>query len=125
MQPDEVKTRWGDTEAYAAFSQKTAQYSAERFREINAGLDRLLAEFAACRRENDAPDSPEAQALAARLQGYITEHYYPCTDEILAGLGRMYVADERFRTHIDACGEGTAAFVAEAILIRVGADKAH
>ncbi len=33
----------------------------------------------------------------------------------LAGLGKMYVADERFKKNIDKCGEGTAEFVAEAM----------
>jgi len=33
----------------------------------------------------------------------------------LAGLGKMYVADERFKKNIDKYGEGTAEFVADAI----------
>ena len=48
-------------------------------------------------------------------QRYITENYYRCTIEILSGLGQMYVADERFRNNIDRHGDGTAAFVSEAI----------
>ena len=61
------------------------------------------------------PDSPEAQALVKKLQGYITDHYYTCTDEILAGLGQMYVADERFKENIDKYADGTAEFVSEVI----------
>ena len=51
------------------------------------------------------------------LQNHITENYYTCTNEILAGLGKMYVADERFKNNIDKHGDGTAAFVSEAIEI--------
>ena len=40
---------------------------------------------------------------------------YTCTDEILAGLGKMYIADERFKKNIDKYGEGTAEFAAGAI----------
>ena len=59
--------------------------------------------------------SEEAQALVKKLQGYITEHFYNCTDAILAGLGEMYVADDRFRSNIDRHGEGTAEFIRQAI----------
>ena len=38
-----------------------------------------------------------AEKLVAKLQTHITANYYTCTDEILAGLGKMYVADERFK----------------------------
>ena len=52
---------------------------------------------------------------------FITDHFYTCTPEILAGLGQMYVADDRFRKNIDmAGGEGTAAFVAQAIAAYCG-----
>ena len=60
--------------------------------------------------------APEAQAAIRKLQQFITDHFYTCTPEILAGLGEMYVADDRFRQNIDkAGGEGTAEFVAQAI----------
>ena len=45
------------------------------------------------------PGSAEAQALVIKLQSYITANYYTCTDEILAGLGKMNVADEPFKKH--------------------------
>ena len=51
------------------------------------------------------------------LQDYITANFYHCTEDILAGLGQMYVGDERFKNNIDSHGEGTAEFVAEAIKI--------
>ena len=53
--------------------------------------------------------------LVAKFQTHITANYYTCTDEIFAGLGKMYVADERFKKNIDKYGEGTAEFVAKAI----------
>ena len=75
----------------------------------------IFAEFAACKERGTNADSAEAQTLVAKLQTHITESYYTCTDEILAGLGKMYVCDERFKKNIDKYGEGTAEFVAEAI----------
>ena len=64
-------------------------------------------------------DSAEAQALVAKLQTHITANYYTCTHEILAGFGKMYVADERFKKNIDKYGEGTAEFVAATIILYV------
>ena len=76
-----------------------------------------FTEFAACKDSGARADSAEAQALVAKLQAHITANYYTCTDEILAGLGKMYVADERFKKNIDKYGEGTAEFAAEAIAV--------
>ena len=75
----------------------------------------IFAEFAACKDSGVSADSAEAQALAIKLQAHITANYSTCTDEILAGLGKMYVADERFKQNIDKYGEGTAEFAAKAI----------
>ena len=81
----------------------------------------IFAEFAACKNSDASADSAEAQALVAKFQVHITANYYTCTDEILAGLGKMYVANERFKKNIDKNGDGTAEFAAEAIAIKVGA----
>ena len=75
----------------------------------------IFAEFAACKASGASAYSDEAQALVAKLQAHITENYYTCTDEILAGLGKMYVADERFKKNIDRYGDGTAELITEAI----------
>ena len=77
----------------------------------------IFAEFAACKNSGASADSGEAQVLAAKLQAHITANYYTCTDEILAGLGKMYVADERFQKNIEKYGEGTAEFASEAIAL--------
>lgn len=61
------------------------------------------------------PDSSEAQELVKKLQDFITENYYTCTDKILAGLGQMYVADERFKENIDKYADGTAEYVCKTI----------
>ena len=90
-------------------------HTKEKWAEANDGMMAIFAELAACRASGASADSDEAQALVAKLQAHITENYYTCTDEILAGLGKMYVADERFKKNIDKYGEGTAAFAADAI----------
>ena len=92
-------------------------YTKEKWAEANDGLMAIFAEFAACKANGASADSAEAQALVAKLQTHVTANYYTCTEEILAGLGKMYVADERFKKNIDKYGEGTAAFASYAIVV--------
>ena len=113
----EAKARWGGTDAYRQYEEKTASFSDRERDDAAAGLDCIMEAFAACMKNGGSAGSAEAQALVKRLQSYITEHFYDCTDRILAGLGQMYAADERFRQNIDRHGTGTAAFICEAIRV--------
>ena len=111
----EARERWGNTDAYREHEQKTKNYTKEKWAEANDGLMAIFAEFAACKNSGMSVDSAEVQALVAKLRAHITANYYTCTNEILAGLGNMYVSDERFKKNIDKYGEGTAEFAAGAI----------
>ena len=113
----EAKQRWGNTDAYKEHAEKTADYTKDKWQEVNDGLMTVFAKFAECMNNGHTADSNEAQALVKELQDYITDNYYTCTNEILAGLGQMYVADERFKNNIDKQTPGTAEFVREAIEI--------
>ena len=115
----ESRSRWGNTDAYREHEQKTKNYTKEKWAEVNDGIMAIFAEFAACKESGASADSSEAQACVAKLQTHITANYYTCTDEILAGLGKMYVDDERFKKNIDKYGEGTAEFASEGIGIYV------
>ena len=114
---NEARERWGNTAAYREHEQKTKNYTKEDWAGANDGLMAIFSEFGMCKNNGASADSTEAQELVAKLQAYITTHYYTCTNKILAGLGKMYVADERFKNNIDKYGEGTADFVSEAIAV--------
>ena len=75
----------------------------------------VLAKFAECKQNGNTADSKEAQELVKELKNYINDNYYTCTNEILASLGQMYIADERFKNNIDKHAVGTAEFVSKAI----------
>ena len=111
----EARSRWGNTNAYREHEQKTKNYTQEKWAEANDGMMAIFAEFAACKQNGANADSVEAQALVAKVQAHITANYYTCTTEILAGLGKMYACDERFKKNIDKYGEGTAEFASKAI----------
>ena len=113
----EVKQRFGETSAYKEHSEKTANYSKDKWQEINDGLMTVFTKFAECKQNGNTADSDEAQTLVKELQNYITENYYTCTNQILFGLGQMYVADERFKANINKNSTGTAEFVSQAIEI--------
>ena len=113
----EAQEKWGKTEAYRQYEEKTAQYPKQKWNDLAAGMDHIMAEFAQCMKSGAAADSDHAQHLVKALQDHITGNYYHCTDQILAGLGQMYVADERFQSNIDKHGDGTAAFICEAIKV--------
>lgn len=111
----EARERWGDTDAYAESERKTAGYGKEEWTMIEQEAGEIFAAFAALR--GRAPGDPGVQALVARWQAHITAHYYACTKEILAGLGQMYAADERFMQNIDRAGAGTARLMSDAIAV--------
>ncbi len=108
----EAKEKWGATAQYAEYDRKSQS-------EKRTAADALMAKFAEIGALRAlSPDSAEAQSAVRELQSFITEHFYTCTDEVLAGLGEMYTADERFEHNIDSVGgAGTAEFVGAAIKI--------
>ena len=114
---NEARSRWGNTSAYREHEQKTKNYTKEKWAEANDGLMAIFADFAACKQRGASVESNEVQALVVKLQAHITNNYYTCTDKILAGLGKMYVADERFKKNIDKYGEGTAEFASKAVAV--------
>ena len=108
-----MKERWGKTDAYRQSQLKTNGYSPEQWEAIHNETEAIYASFVA-NMEKDAAD-PAVQELVAKWQDNITRHYYDCTKEILAGLGLMYVHDERFKENIDNHAEGLAQFMSDAI----------
>lgn len=110
----EARERWGDTDAYKESQRRTGLYGKEEWQAANQGITNCFVGFGAIKELSPASDEAKAQAKA--LQDTITANFYQCTKEILASLGRMYIADDRFRENIDRMGgEGTAEFAAKAI----------
>ena len=112
---EEVKEKWGNTDAFKEYSEKMKNYSKDKQSSLTDEMNNLFGEFSACMKNSLKPDSENVQNLVKRLQNHISDNYYHCTPDILAGLGQMYVYDERFRENIDKNGDGTAEFVSAAI----------
>ena len=110
----EAKKRWGHTDAWRE-SQARGKNADQELSDADGLMDifRRLGQF-----REGSPAAPEAQALIAELQRYISGHYYNCTNQILFGLGQMYAAGDEMNENIDrAGGAGTGDFARRAIEI--------
>ncbi|MBQ6468470.1 MAG: MerR family transcriptional regulator [Lachnospiraceae bacterium] len=111
-----AKELYGNSPEYKEFEEKQKQRTAK---EENLMADRFMLLFKEAGEMKDTdPASPAAQDLVKRIQDFITQNMYTCTDRILRGLGKMYSGGGEFTKNIDEYGgEGTAVFVDNAIQI--------
>ena len=118
----QAKELYGNLPEYKEMEEKQRNRT-EEDEKILADRFMLLFQEAGEIKDSD-PASAEAQNLVKRIQDYITENLYTCTNTILRGLGKMYSGGGDFTANIDAYGgEGTAVFVANAI--EIYCDKAE
>ncbi len=121
---EQAKASWGTTDAYKEYERKSAGRTPEDNRALVAGMTGIIAELGELRTLQ--PSDSRVQAAVQKLQDYITEHYYTCTDEILLSLGSMYSGGGSFQHNIDkVAGEGTAEFISRAIGIHCGGGSAQ
>lgn len=112
----QAKASWGTTPEYHEYEEKAKDRTVEQQKSINVQMMDIFVEFGKIREEG--PASERAQVLVKTLQDFITEHFYTCSKEILASLGKMYAGGGDFTTNIDTVGGvGTAEFANEAIKI--------
>lgn len=113
---ERAKESWGQTPEYREFEEKSKDRTKEDERKLWAGLMEIFTEFGSMK--GSSPSGSAAQRLVKKLQDYITEHFYTCSDEILAALGNMYAGGGEMTENIDhAGGEGTAEFADQAIKV--------
>lgn len=114
---EEAKEKYGHTESFKEFKKKSKDYSNNDWNNINEGYEAIFSQIADTM--DCGADSEKTQSLIKKWQDFITEHLYKCTDEILSGLGQMYIGDERFKENIDKIKPGLAQYIAKAIEIYV------
>ena len=115
----QAKEQWGNTAAYEESVQKAAGRNSKEEQAVMENFMQIFAEFG--KHKDAAPESAAVQGIVKKLQDYITEHFYQCSNEILRGLGQTYPENGEVTATIDgAGGSGTAAFAAEAIRIYCG-----
>jgi len=114
-----AKEQWGKTPEYKEFEEKNKNRSKSDEEHMMADFMKIFEEFGTMKDKD--PATAEVQDQVKKLQNFITEHFYKCSNEILVGLGKMYAGGGEFTDNINVMGgEGTAEFVFEAIKIYCG-----
>jgi len=109
----EVEEKWGKTPTYQESKEKTSKYSKDDWDKIIKEAESIYKSLALNMQKS--PKDKEVQELIDKWRNHISKYYYHCTGEILNGLGRMYVSDERFKKNINLHGQGLAKFMYKAI----------
>ncbi len=115
---DEVIERWG-REAYERGDEWWRSLSAAEKEKFQQRQLDIASDFGRAHAAGQPPDSEEAQAIVRRQHEWITVGWQgrrPSAEQF-AGLGQMYVDDPRFTANYDKHGEGTAAFVRDAMAV--------
>ena len=109
-----AKEQWGYTSEYKEYEEKVSNQSLDTQKNEWQNLMFIFVEFGKIK--DKEPEHKEVQLQVKKLQDYISDHFYKCSNEVLRGLGAMYAAGGEFTENIDkAAGSGTAVFVAKAI----------
>ena len=109
-----AKEQWGQTAEYKEYEEKTKNWTKDDEVAAENEFMEIFVEFG--RMKEKDPSDEQVQVQVKRLQDYITEHFYTCSDKILQGLGRMYAGGGELNENIDAAaGIGTAEFASNAI----------
>lgn len=112
----QAKASWGNTPEYHEYEEKTKGRTKKDEQNIGENMMQIFTEFGMML--DLQPDSEKVQAQVKKLQDFITENFYTCSNDILLSLGNMYAGGGDFTTNIDnAGGAGTAEFVSRAIKI--------
>jgi MerR family transcriptional regulator, thiopeptide resistance regulator len=111
---EEVRARWADTDAYRESARRSASYTKDdwqRYAREQEALDLRVAELM-----DDGVPADEVRAMdaAEELRLAIDRWFYPCSRDMHARLGEMYVADERFTATYEAIRPGMAAYLRDA-----------
>jgi DNA-binding transcriptional MerR regulator len=114
---EEVRERWGETDAYKESQRRTARYTKTDWEEIKAESESIGLAQKAAFEGGFPPDSDEAQAAIDRHFRQINERFYTCPIQMYRNLGQMYVADPRFKANYDKISDGLAEYVRDAVAV--------
>lgn len=107
---EEVKKRWGDTEAYRQSAERMKGYSPADLERMKTEGAEIHARYTALLDVGTPADSPEAAAVAEAQRAYFHEWFYDCTPQLLAQVSHLWVSDPRFTANIDQVRPGLAAY---------------
>lgn len=113
---DEVKERWGDTDAYKESARRTKKYTKADWQRFRDESEDWGGRAIALQEEDVAPDDPRAMDIAEEARLQIDRWFYPCSHEMHVNLAQMYIADPRFTATYEKMRPGMAQWYHDAIL---------
>ena len=113
---DEAREQWGDTEIYKESQRRTGSYSKDEWKELGAEGRAIGEGLAVLMADGESADGVAAMDLAEEHRQHISKWFYPCSYEVHAALGEMYVADPRFTKYWDAFHPGLAPYTRDAFV---------
>jgi DNA-binding transcriptional MerR regulator len=109
----EARNQWGE-ETVNASKEHLVNLSKEKKYAMGKEMDALFEKLAGLREED--PSSAKVQKVMEEMYRFFNSSFgYHYSLEAFAGLGQMYVDDERFTKTIDTFGEGLSVFLAKAM----------
>lgn len=111
---DEVKERWGDTDAYKESARRTKKYSKDDWARYKSEADALNQSMATLMDRGLSADDPAVLEVVEKMRQMIDTWFYPCPRAMHASLGEMYVQDERFAAYYEQIRPGMAKFMRDA-----------
>lgn len=112
---DEVKQRWGNGDAYKISKQRTSKYTKADWENIMKANEPNIQELIACYKEQIPYTHTRMQTVVENARLLIDKNFYPCSKEMMSGLGSLYVTDERFQAYYDKLAPGLAVYYNQAI----------
>jgi MerR family transcriptional regulator, thiopeptide resistance regulator len=110
----EVQARWGETDAYRESAGRAGKYSKAQWQQIKDEGDQIVIDLAAVMARGIPATAPEATAIAERHRQHVERWFYPCSPAMHAGLGQMYIQDERFAAFYEGIRVGLTEYVRDA-----------
>lgn len=113
---EEVRERWGDTDAYAQSASRTARYEKADWERMKSEGATVTEQLAAALRAGLPADGATAMDAAEAHRRHIATWFYDCGYEMHTSLASMYLADPRFTATYEAVAPGLAQYVHDAIV---------
>jgi len=113
---EEVRTRWGDTEAYRESSRRTSRYTSADFAAAKKDQEAATESFVYAFGNSLSINSELAQNAVRAHREAISKWFYPCSVEMQKNLAVMYIEDPRFKEYYDGRVRGLAQYIHDAIM---------
>lgn len=111
----EVIERYGNTEEYLDYEEKTKDYDKKMFDNLKNMMSEIFLKFSNNLKENIPSSDMKTIELVSELKKFLSDNFFYCSNEVLLGIANTYVCDNRFKEFVDSRSVGTSEYVLEAV----------